>query len=123
MVLVLTCSCVPRQHRIDFDINTYSLISCDQSRLRHIRIMEKDGEGIGYEILLKMGDEGNTRVYLDQENLGYSSNTEYPIILKPNTEYLISSVLRDSGHEMRVFTNAAGRVDSVINPLGCINEE
>jgi hypothetical protein len=113
--------CVPPQHRLDFDLNQNALVSCDeQLSIKHLRIMERDGEGIGYEILLRKNYKGSSIIYLDSNNQNYYCNTEYPIKFEPNKEYIISSVSLDSGLEMSVFTNGEGKIDSVANPLGCI---
>jgi len=49
----------------------------------------------------------------------YYCNNEYPPKLKPNKEYIISSVSLDSGLEMNIFTVNSGKKDSVVNRLGC----
>ena len=116
--------CVPPQNRLDFVLGRNALVSCNERlKIRHVRIMEKDGEGIGYEILLEKGAEGSNTIYLDRENKGYYCNNKYPLQFKPNTEYTISSISLDSSLEMRVFTDREGKIDSVANPLGCLKED
>jgi len=80
--------------------------------------MEK-ATGNNYEIVLKQGNEGRSILYLDRENKGYYSNATYPIRLKPNSEYVITSTALDSGLEMNAFTDNEGRIDSVINKFDC----
>ncbi len=124
VVLFYFSGCVPPQHRLDFAIDRNALVSCSEElKIRHVRIMEKDGQGIGYEIRLEKGAEGSNVVYVDRKNEGYYCNNEYPLKFKPNREYIVSSVWLDSGLEMSVFTNSEGKIDSVANPLGCIKEE
>lgn len=123
VVLFSVSSCVPPQHRLDFDLTQNALISCDKKlKIRHVTITEKEG-GSRYVIDLKKDNEGAYVVYLDKANEGYYCNDEYPLKFKPNMEYVISSVSLDSGLEMSVFTNSDGKIDSVANPLGCIRED
>ncbi|GEM_PF-4321158 len=124
VALFFMVRCVPPQHRLDFDLTRNALVSCDERlKIRHLRIMEIDGEGIGYEILLEKDAKGSNIVFFDRENEGYYCNNEYPLKFKPNKEYIISSVSLDSGLEMNVFTDSEGKIDSVANPLGCLKED
>jgi hypothetical protein len=115
--------CVPPQHRLDFDLTRNALVSCDERlKIKHITIDEKDG-GNHFIIDLELNSKGSSIVYLDRENEGYYCNNKYPLKFKPNKEYMISSVSGDSGLEMSVFTNSEGKIDSVINRLGCLRED
>jgi hypothetical protein len=121
IILGTLVGCVQPQHRLDFDLNRKALLSCDENiKIKHLRIMEKDGEGIGYEILLEQGEMGSNIIYLDTENAGYYCNSDYPLKFYPGKEYIVSSILSHSSLEMSLFTNNEGKIVSVTNPMGCI---
>jgi hypothetical protein len=115
-------SCVPPQHRLDFDLTRNALVSCDERiKIKNVSIWEKD-ENNWFKINKEKDSRGSSIVYLDKKNEGYYCNTEYPIKFKPNKEYIISSTSLDSGLEMSVFTNSEGKIDSVSNRFGCLKE-
>ena len=85
VIILFNLRCVPSQHRLDFDLSRNALVSCDQKLpIKHLRIRERDGEGHGYEILLKKNYKGSNFVYLESENEGYYCNSKYPLKFKPN---------------------------------------
>jgi hypothetical protein len=54
--LIITCwsSCVLPQYRLDFDVNRNVLVSCDDRlKIRHVRIMDKDGEVLDTKYYLR----------------------------------------------------------------------
>lgn len=120
--LCFMSSCVPPQHRLDFDLTRNALVSCDERiKIKNVSIWEKD-ENNWFKINKEKDSRGSSIVYLDKKNEGYYCNTEYPIKFKPNKEYIISSTSLDSGLEMSVFTNSEGKIDSVSNRFGCLKE-
>lgn len=118
LILVLSgCS----QHRLDFDLQGQALVSCDERVIiKNVRIMEADNYSVVYQLRLKEGSKGNNIVYLMENNKDYDTGSNSHLELEPNKEYIITSVQGDSGLEMRIFTNAKSKVDSVFNEFECI---
>lgn len=122
LLLVLALYGCFSQHRLDFDNDQFAIISCDERiKIKHVNIKAADDEGLGYEIRIQGNQSGSNIIYLNGENEGYYTNDPIPLTLNPNEEYIITSVHGDSSLEMKLFTNADSKVDSVLNEFGCLN--
>lgn len=96
-----------------------ALKSCDETiKIKTVTIWEK-GESSWIKISKSENFDGSNIVYLDRRNPGYECTSDYPINFEPSREYIISSFAGDSGLEIRLFTDASGKIDSVANPFSC----
>ena len=107
------------QHQLDFDKEKEALVSCDERIIiRNVTVMEED-YGVVYSLRRREGFRGSNVVYLTGCNEGYETGPSSDFELRPNKQYIITSMRGDSGLRMRIFTNSEAKVDSVWNENNC----